>query len=186
MKFAEDLRSGNIIKIGKDLFIIIKAEYFRAARCNAVIKTKYKNMTTGSVSEVVLKIDEKMEDIRLDKRQMQFLYEADGAYAFMDQESFDQIEIPKEDLGDNIHYIKEQDILDILLYEGKPVSVELPKSVELKIIYTETGVRGDTSGKVLKPAKVETGYELQVPIFCNMDDILRIDTATGQYMERVK
>ncbi|OGI10063.1 MAG: elongation factor P [Candidatus Margulisbacteria bacterium GWF2_35_9] len=186
MKFAEDLRSGNIIKIGKDLFIIIKAEYFRAARCNAVIKTKYKNMSTGSVSEVVLKTDEKLDDIRLDKRQMQYLYESDGSYAFMDNESFDQIEIPKDDLGDNVNYIKEQDTVDILFYEGRPVSVELPRNVELKITYSEPGIRGNTSGKVLKPATLETGYELQVPIFCEIDDVIRVDTVTGQYVERVK
>ncbi len=186
MKFAEDLRAGNIIKMGKDLFVIIKAEYFRAARSNAVIKTKYKNMSTGAVSEAVLKTDEKLDDVRLDKRVMQFLYESDGMYAFMDQESFDQIEIPKEDLGDNVNFIKEQDNVDILIYEGRPVSVELPKAVVLKITYTETGVRGDTSGKVLKPATVETGYTVQVPIFCNIDDSIRIDTTTGQYVERVK
>lgn len=186
MKFAQDLRAGNIIKIGKDLFVIMKAEYFRAARCNAVMKTKYKNMTTGSVSEVVFKIDEKLDDVRLDKRIMQFLYEVDDRYAFMDQETFDQIEITKEDIGDNIRYIKEQADVDILFYEGKPVSVEVPKAVELEITYTETGLRGDTSGKVLKPATLETGYELQVPIFCNIGDKIRIDTLTGQYVERVK
>ncbi|MDD5455968.1 MAG: elongation factor P [Candidatus Margulisbacteria bacterium] len=186
MKLAQDLRSGNIIKVGKDLYVIIKTEYFRAARCNAVMKTKYKNMSTGSVSEVIFKIDDKLEDIRLDKRAMQFLYESDGMYAFMDQETFDQIEIPKEDLGDNANYIKEQDIVDILIYEGRPLSVELPRTVELAITYTELGLRGDTSGKVLKPATLETGYVVQVPIFCNTGDKLRIDTTTGEYVERVK
>ena len=186
MKFAQDLRAGNIIKIGKDLMLVLKATYFRAARSNAIIKTKLKNMGTGSVMEVSYKTEDKLDEVRLDKRPMQFLYETDGMYAFMDSETFDQIEISKDDLGDNVNYMKEQDTVDILFYESRPISVEIPKSVELKITYTETGVRGDTSGKVLKPATVETGYELQVPLFCNVDDKIRIDTATGEYIERVK
>ncbi|HAR63079.1 MAG: elongation factor P [Candidatus Margulisiibacteriota bacterium] len=186
MQLAQDLRPGNIIKQGRDLYVILKAEYFRAARTNAVVKTKYKNMSTGSVSEVIFKLNEKLDDVRLDKREMQFLYDLDGMYAFMDQETYDQMEIPKEDIGDNVNYIKEQDMVSIVLYEGKALSVEVPKAVELKVTYSETGLRGDTSGKVTKPATVETGYELAVPVFVNVDDVIRIDTATGEYIERVK
>lgn len=186
MQLAQDLRPGNIIKQGRDMFVIIKAEYFRAARTNAVVKTKYKNMSTGSVSEVVFKLNEKLDDIRPDKREMQFLYETDGKYAFMDQETYDQMEIPKDDLGDYVNFIKEQDMVNVLIFEGKALSVELPRAVELKVTYTETGLRGDTSGKVTKPATVETGYELQVPAFVNIDDVIRVDTTTGEYMERVK
>lgn len=186
MQLAQDLRPGNIIKQGKDMFVILKAEYFRAARSNAVVKTKYKNMSTGSVSEVVFKLNDKLDDVRPDKRQMQFLYASDDDYMFMDQESYDQISIPKEDLGDNIYYLKEQSLVDVLMYEGKPLSVELPKTVDLLVTYSETGLRGDTSGKVTKPATLETGLEIQVPVFVNVDDVIRINTSTGEYMERVK
>ena len=186
MKFAQDLRNGNIIKIGRDLMQVIKAEYFRAARSGAIVKVKMKNMSTGSVSEASYDLTEKMEDIRLDKRPMQFLYENGGSYAFMDQETFDQIELSADDLGDNVKLMKEESVVDMMFYEGKAVSVDLPKTIDLKITYTENGVRGDTSGKVMKPATLETGLEVSVPMFCNIDDMVRVDTATFEYKERVK
>ncbi len=186
MKFAQDVRSGNIIKIGRDLFKIIKAEYFRAARSGAIIKMKLRNMSTGSVQEASYDLTEKLEDIRLDKRPMQYLYESNGSYAFMDQETFDQIELSKEDLGDCVYFIKEEQAVDMMFYEGKAISIDLPKSMDLKITYTENGVRGDTSGKVMKSATLETGLEVSVPLFCNIDDNIRVDTATFEYLERVK
>jgi len=186
MKLAEEIRNGNIIKIDRDLFLVVKCEYYRAARSNAIIKMKLKNLNTGSLKEVTYPINEKLDEVRLDNKKMQFLYEANGVYSFMDQETYDQVELSKEDLDDAVYFIKEEQIVDILFYEGKAVSVELPRTMDLKITYTEHVTRGDSSGKVLKPATLETGLVVQVPIFCDIDDVIKVDTTTKEYMERAK
>lgn len=184
MKLAGEVRAGNIIKRGNDLFLIVKCEYYRAARSNAVIKMKLKNMATGSLSEVTFANTEKLDEIRLDVKKMQFLYATNDSYAFMDQETFDQVEILKEDLGDAIYFILEEQIVNILFYEGNAVSIDLPKSANLKVTYTEEVTRGDTSGKVTKPATVETGLEVQVPYFIHIGETIIVDTNTKEYAGR--
>ncbi|MEI7941906.1 MAG: elongation factor P [Candidatus Riflemargulisbacteria bacterium] len=184
MKLAGDVRSGNIIKRGNDLFLIVKCEYYRAARQNAIIKMKLKNMETNALSETSYTITDKLDDVRLDVKKMQYLYATNDAYSFMDQESFDQVEITKEDLGDAIYFILEEQVVDILFYEGKAVSIDLPKSANLKVTYAEEVTRGDSSGKVLKPATVETGLEVQVPYFIKEGEIIIVDTTTKEYVGR--
>lgn len=186
MKEAQDLRSGNVVKIGNDLHLILNAAYNKGGRNAAVMKMKMKNLTTGSVSETVYKAADKFNHVTLDKKEMQFLYEQDGLYTFMDQETYDQIELTRDDLGDAINFLKEQMIIDVSLYEGRAVGIELPTSVEMEITFTEPGFKGDSSGRVLKPAKVQSGYELQVPLFCEIGEIIRIDTRSGEYLERVR
>jgi elongation factor P len=115
---------------------------------------------------------------------MQYLYSANDQYTFMDQETFEQIDLNKEDLGDALNYLKEQMIIEVVRHEGKAVGVESPTSVELKIDYTEPAVKGDTSGKVLKTAKLETGFEIQVPLYCVPGEKIRIDTRTGEFISR--
>jgi elongation factor P len=185
LKTAQEISSGNIIKIGEEVFIILKATYNKSGRNSAVVKFKMKNLITGQIKEDVMKAADKLEDIRLDKKTMQFLYEVGGDYNFMDQETFEQIALTADDLGDSTNYLKEEMFIDILLYEERPVGVELPNSVEREVTYTEPGLRGDTTGKVLKPATIETGYELSVPLFVNIGDVIRIDTRNGEYLERV-
>lgn len=185
MKTAQEFSSGNIIKMGEEVFIIQKAAFSKSGRNAAVVKFKMKNLITGQIREEVVKAADKFEDVRLEKNTMQFLYALDDEYNFMDNETFEQIAFREDDLGDALNYLVEEMNLDILFYEGKAVGVEVPRVVEREITYTEPGLRGDTTGKVTKPASISTGYELQVPLFINIGDVIRIDTRTGEYMERV-
>jgi elongation factor P len=186
MKQFQELRTGNIIKLNGVMHLIVKYEYVKAARSNAVVKAKLKNMNTGSISESVYKADEKVEDIRLEKRPMQFLFKANDVFTFMDQQTFEQHEINEETLGNARYFIKEDDVIDVLCHEERPITLDLPNAMELKITYTENGIRGDSSGRVLKPATLETGMEIQVPLFCNIGDVIRVDTRSGEYLERAK
>ena len=127
---------------------------------------------------------ELMDDIILDRNQMQFLYEIDGEYNFMDQETFEQITLSTEDLGDAVNFLEEEMIIQVLMYEGTPVGVELPNTVVREVTYTEPGLKGDTIGRATKPATVSTGYTLQVPLFVAIGDKIKIDTRTGEYIER--
>lgn len=186
MKNAQDVRAGSTIKIGDAPFIILKAEFNKSGRNSAVMKYKMKNLISGNITETTMKASDKLDDIRLDRRNTKFSY-ADGEnYIFLDQETWEEISLRKEDLGDALNYLVEEMDLDVIYYEVTPVGVELPTYVEREVTYCESGLRGDTSGKVTKPATIVTGYELQVPIFVNQGDILKIDTRTGDYLERVK
>jgi elongation factor P len=185
MKEAQDLRAGNTIKVGEDLFLVVKAVYNKGARSASSVRLKIKNLETNSISETVYRASDKFNDIVLERRQMQFLYGQNDSYTFMDDQNYEQIDLNKDDLGDALFYLKEQMTISIVMYEGKAVGVEMPINVEAKIDYTEPAVKGDTSGKVYKTAKLETGYELQVPLYCNIGDMIRIDTRTNDFVTRV-
>ncbi len=184
MREAQDLRVGNTLKIGNDLFLVTKFSYNKGARNASMVKMKLKNLSTGSIAEAVHKASDKFEDVVLERRKMQYLYSSADFYTFMDQENFEQMEFTKDDLGDALNYLKEQMTIDVILHGARAVGVELPINVETKIVYTEPAVRGDTGGKVLKAAKTETGYELQVPLYINVDDMIRIDTRNGEFVAR--
>ncbi len=184
MREAQDLRVGNTLKIGDDLFLVTKFVYNKGARNASMVKMKLKNLSTGSIAESVNKAADKFEDIVLERRKMQFLYASGDSYTFMDQENFEQIDLTKDDLGDALNYLKEQMIIDVIMYGERAVGVEMPINVELKIIYTEPAVRGDTGGKVMKEAKTETGFELQVPLYVDVDDMIRVDTRNGDFVAR--
>jgi elongation factor P len=184
MKEAQDLRPGNTVKIGQDLFIIMKALYNKGARGASSVKMKMKNLSTGGMSETVYRASDKFEDVILEKKAMQFLYETNGFYTFMDSETFEQMDLNKDDLGDALNYLKEEMVLNIIVYGAKPVGVELPKEIETVITYTEPAVKGDTSGKILKAATIATGYEVQVPLYCVIGDKIRINTATDEFIAR--
>lgn len=186
MKTAREIKAGNTIKVGSDVFIILKSEFNKSGRNSAVMKFKMKNLISGAVMESVYKADDKMDDVRLDRRKMKYLYVEGNSYSFQDQESWDQVDLTEDDLGDSINFIVEEMDIDVIFYEGRAVGVELPNSVDRPIEYTEPGVRGDTTGRVLKIAKLANGYEVQVPLFCEIGDVIRIDTRTGEYLERVK
>jgi elongation factor P len=184
MKEAQDLRAGNTIKVGNDLLLVLKAVYSKGARTSSVVRLKTKNVETGSIGETVYKASDKFNDVVLDRRPMQYLYKADSTYAFMDQENYEQIELTENDLGDALNYLKEEMVISVVMWGLKPVGVEVPINVELKIEYTEPAVKGDSSGRVLKTAKTETGYEVQVPLYCESGNIIRIDTRTGEFVQR--
>jgi elongation factor P len=185
MKQAQELRVGNVIMVGKDPLVILRAEYNKGGRNAAVMKMKFKNLLSGAGSETVYKADEKFEVLVLDRKEVTYSYFSDPMYVFMDAE-YNQYDIEKDSMGDALSYLEEGLPAQVTFYEGRPISVELPDSLTREIIYTEPAVRGDTSGKVLKPAKLKTGFIVQVPLFCSTGDKIEIDTRTGEYRNRVK
>ena len=184
MKIAQELRSGNVIMMGKDPMVVLKGEYNKGGRNAATMKLKLKNLLTGSNTEVVYKADEKFDLLVLEKKEVSYSYFADPMYVFMDSE-YNQIDIEKESLGDAVNYIEDGMTGEALFYEGRAISFEMPTTIVREVIYTEPAVRGDTSGKVLKPAKLSTGWEVQVPAFCETGDRIEIDTRTNEYKRRV-
>jgi elongation factor P len=185
MKLAQELRVGNVIMIGKDPMVVLKAEYNKSGRNAAVVKMKFKNLLTEAPSESVYKADDKFEVVTLERKEVTYSYFADPMYVFMDAE-YNQYEVEKENMGDALNYLEDGMPCEVVFYNGKAISVELPTSVVREITYTEPAVRGDTSGKVLKPAKIATGFGIAVPLFCETGDKIEIDTRTGEYRNRVK
>ncbi|MBI3526441.1 MAG: elongation factor P [Betaproteobacteria bacterium] len=181
---AQEVRAGNVIMVGKDPMVVQRAEYNKGGRNAAVMRMKLKNLLTGGASEVVYKADEKLENIVLERKEVTYSYFADPMYVFMDSE-YNQNEVEKDNMGDALNYIEDGLPCEIVFYDGKPISVTLPNSV-VREITTEPAVRGDTSGKVLKPAKIATGFVVNVPLFCESGDKIEIDTRTGEYRNRVK
>ncbi len=185
MKTAQELRVGNVIMIGSEPMVMLKAEYNKSGRNSAVVKMKMKNLLTGSGTESVYKADDKFELVLLDRKEVTYSYFADPAYVFMDAE-FNQYEVDSENMGDAINYLEDGMACEVVFYNGKAISTELPNSVVREVIYTEPAVKGDTSGKVMKPAKIGTGFELPVPLFVSIGDKIEIDTRTAEYRNRVK
>ena len=184
MKIAQELRVGNVVMVNKDPMVIQKTEYNKSGRNSAVVKMKFKNLLTNAASESVYKADDKFEIVLLERKEVTYSYFADPMYVFMDAD-FNQFEIEKDNLGDALNYLEDGLPCEVVFYNEKAISVELPNSVVREIVYTEPAVRGDTSsGKVLKSAKLATGFELQVPLFCNTGDKIEIDTRTGEYRSR--
>jgi len=184
MKTAQEVRAGNVIMVGRDPMVVQKAEFNKSGRNASVVKMKLKNLLSGSGTETVYRADEKFDVIQLERKPVSFSYYADPMYVFMDSD-YNQIEVEKESVGDAVHYLEDGLECELTLYDGKAISVELPTSVVREIAYTEPAVRGDTSGKVLKPAKLDTGFEVQVPLFVATGDRIEIDTRTGEYRRRV-
>jgi elongation factor P len=184
MKIAQELRTGNVVQMGNDPLVVLKAEYNKSGRNSAVVKMKLRNVLTGSVTEQVYRADDKFDDIILDRKEVTYSYFADPSYVFMDGE-FNQHEVDAESMGDALNYLEDGLACEVVFFQGRPISVELPNSLVREITYTEPAVRGDTSGKVLKPAKISTGFEIQVPLFCATGDKIEIDTRTAEYRKRV-
>jgi len=184
MKEAQDLRAGNTVKMGEDLFIIQKAIYNKGARGASSVRMKLKNLATGGVQETVYRASDKFDNVVLDRRKMQFLCESNGFYTFMDNETYEQMDLSKDDLGDALNYLKEEMIIDIIVWGEKAVGVELPQQVECVIEYTEPAVKGDTGGKVMKDAKIDTGFDVKVPLYCNIGDRIKMDTSTNEFVSR--
>ena len=184
MKIAQEIRAGNVIMQGKDPMVVLKTEYSRGGRNSATVRMKLKSLLNNSGTEVVFKADDKMDQIVLDKKECTYSYFADPMYAFMDAE-YNQFEVEAENMGDAINYLEDGMTVEVVFYEGKAISVELPTTV-VREITTDPAVKGDTSGKVLKPAKlVGTGFEISVPIFVENGDKIEIDTRTHEYKKRV-
>ncbi len=185
MKTAQELRSGNVIMVGADPLVVQKAEYNKSGRNVAVVKMKLKNLLSGAASEAVYKADDKFELVQLDKKEVAYSYFADPMYVFMDAE-YNQFEVEAENMVNALKYLEDGLACEVVFYDGKAISVELPNSVVREVIYTEPAVKGDTSGKVMKPARLTTGFELPVPAFVSIGDKIEIDTRTDEYKSRAK
>jgi elongation factor P len=185
MKTAQELRSGNVIMVGNDPLVVQKADYNKSGRNAAVVKMKLKNLLTGAPSESVYRADDKFELVQLDRKEVSYSYFADPMYVFMDAD-YEQFEVEAENMTDALKYLEDGLACEVVFYNGKAISVELPNSVVREVVYTEPAVKGDTSGKVLKPAKIGSGFELPVPAFVEIGDKIEIDTRTDEYRNRVK
>jgi elongation factor P len=185
MKTAMELRVGNVIMIGNDPLVVQKAEYNKSGRNSAVVKMKFKNLLTDAPSETVYKADDKFELVVLEKKDVTYSYFADPMYVFMDEE-YNQFEIEADNMTEALNFLEDGMPCEVVFYNGKAISVDLPNSLVREITYTEPAVKGDTSGKVMKPARISTGFELPVPLFCATGDKIEIDTRTLEYKNRVK
>ena len=185
MKTAQELRAGNVFMVGNDAMVVLKAEYSKSGRNASVVKMKMKNLLTGAPSETVYRADDKFDVVQLDRKEVTFSYFADPMYVFMDIE-YNQYEIEAEYMEDALKYLEDGMACEVVFYNGKAISVELPNSLVREVTYTEPAVKGDTSGKVMKPARLATGFELPVPAFVEIGDKIEIDTRTDEYRARVK
>ncbi|MES2939848.1 MAG: elongation factor P [Pseudomonadota bacterium] len=184
MKIAQEIRAGNVIMQNGQPWVVLKAEYSRGGRNSATVRMKLKSLLNNQGTETVFKADDKMDQIILEKKDCTYSYFADPMYVWMDSE-YNQYEVEADNMGDALNYLEEGMPAEVVFYEGKAISVELPTSVEREITWTEPAVKGDTSGKVLKPAKISTGFEIGVPIFVAQGDKVEIDTRTAEYRRRV-
>ena len=183
MKTAQELRAGNVVMVNDQPLVVQKAEYSRSGRSGSVVKFKFKNLLSDAPSEAIYSADDKFDQIILDRKECTYSYFADPMYVFMD-EDYNQYEVEKDNLGDAINYIEDGMSCEVVFYNEKAISVELPNTVVREVIYTEPAVRGDTSGKVMKPAKINTGFELPVASFVEIGDKIEIDTRTHEFKRR--
>ena len=184
MKIAQEVRSGNVIMIGSNPMVVQKAEFSKSGRNASVVKMKLRNLLSGGGTETVYRADEKFDVIQLERKDVTYSYFADPMYVFMDEE-FNQHDVEKENMEEALPYLEDGLACQLTFYEGKAISVELPTSVVREVAYTEPAVKGDTSGKVTKPAKLASGFEVPVPLFVTTGDKIEIDTRTGEYKRRV-
>ena len=165
--------------------VVQKAEFSKSGRNASVVKMKLKNLLSGTAAESVYRADEKFDMVSLERKDVTFSYFADPSYVFMDAE-FNQFDIDGDNMGDALNYLEEGMPAEVVIYNERPISVEIPQTLVREIMYTEPAVRGDTSGKVLKPARLKSGFEIPVPLFCDTGDKIEIDTRTNEYRNRVK
>ncbi len=180
-----EIKRGIIIELDGQLQQIIDFQHIKMGRGSAQVRLKFRNVRTGQVTERSFQATEKFQRVRLDHRTVQYLYSDGDQYHFMDTESFDQIALTRDQLGDAVNYLKDGLNLEQLSYNDQPIGVELPITVDLKIEHTEPGFKGDTATGGTKPATLETGLVVQVPLFVNQGETIRVDTRTGTYLERV-
>lgn len=187
MATTQDIRNGLCIELNDDIYSIVEFLHVKTARGPAFVRTKLKSLTTGRMIENTFNSGAKINEVRIERRKFQYLYPDESGYNFMNNETFDQISID-EVLIDNPKLLKEGMEVDILYHAAKEqvLTLEMPPTVIMEVTYTEPGLKGDTATNTLKPATVESGAEVRVPLFVNTGDIIKIDTRTGAYMERVK
>ena len=186
MADTTDIKKGFKIVIDGQPYVFIEHQFVKPGKGQAFVRSRLRNMITGSVIDRTWKSGEKLEKADMEERQMQYLYPEGDAWVFMDTTSYEQIQLQRELLGDTPDYLQDGMMVDVLFWSNKPIGVTPPTFVELEVIETEPGYKGDTTSNVGKPATLSTGKVISVPLFVNQNDLLKIDTRTGEYVERVK
>ena len=181
---TNDMRPGQTLDIDGTLFTILNYQHVKPGKGQAFVKTKLRNLKSGAVVDKTFRADEKVNLAILDKREMQFLYSEDAGLVFMDNETYEQTHIDPEMLGEAVKFLKDGTVVMVPMHEGTPVGAELPLNVELEIVDTEPGMKGDRVSGALKPATVETNAIVQVPLFLDKGDRIKVDTRTGEYLSR--
>ncbi len=186
MPSTSDFRPGLVIKYNNELWTITEFQHVNPGNWRAFVRTKLKNVKSGTVVENRFRAGEAIEIIRIERKEFQFLYRDASGYVFMDKDTYEQITVPEEQVGEGAVFLKDGESVDILFNGTEITGIELPITVELKIVETVPGVRGDSANAGTKPARTETGANVNVPLFINEGDVVKIDTRTGGYIERVK
>ena len=183
---ATQLRRGNTILHNGELFVVVDHQHITPGNWRGMVQAKIKNLRTGAISEHRFRSEDRVERAILDEREMEFLYQDGSDFHFMDTETYEQTHLHADVLGDSVQYLKPNSRIHVEYYEGKPVGLHLPATVDLKVLETEPGMPSATVSNVLKPAKTETGLIVPVPHFVQEGDVIRVDTAEGKYLERVR
>jgi elongation factor P len=186
MPSTSDFRPGLVIKYNNELWTVVEFQHVNPGNWRAFVRTKLKNVKSGKVIENRFRAGEAIDVIRIERKEYQFLYRDPGGYVFMDKDNYEQITVPEEEIGDGAAFLKDGESVDILFNGTEITGIELPITVDLQVVETVPGVKGDSANPGNKPAKVETGATVGVPLFINEGDLIRVDTRTGEYLERVK
>ncbi len=184
MKKAKEIRNGNVLKMDGNILLVQKAEHFKPSEKKCVMKLKLKNMLTGQNVNKDIYASDVVDDLRLEEKEMQYLYSSGTTYTFMDTENYEQLEIEADFIGEQIIFLQEEMMVYVKFYEGKPLTIELPHVVIAEIEYTENVEKGNTANQVIKDATLANGHVIKVPDFINIGDKIKIDTRTGEYMSR--
>ncbi len=186
MPSTSDFRPGLVIKYNNELWTVVEFQHVNPGNWRAFVRTKLKNLKSGKVIENRFRAGEAIEIIRIERKEYQFLYRDGGGYVFMDKETYEQLTVDASEVGDGAHFLRDGESVDILFNGSDITGIELPITVELAVRETVPGVKGDSANPGTKPATVETGATVNVPLFINEGDVIKIDTRTGEYIERVK
>lgn len=185
MVSSNDFQNGMSIEVDGEVFTIVEFQHVKPGKGQAFVRTKLKNLRTGNVISRNFRADEDVKEAYLDRREVEYLYNDGDNYYFMDTQNYEQISLSKQEVESARPYLKENMVIVVLFYQSKPISVEPPIFVELEVVETEPGVKGDTASGGTKPARLETGLTLQVPLFVEKGDIVKVDTRDGKYVSRV-
>lgn len=183
---ASDLRKGLKIEIDGEPYLVVDFEFTKPGKGQALYRCRLKNMITGSQFDRTYRSGDKFNAADLEEQSMEFLYKEVNRYTFMNTSSYEQIELIEDHVGDAINYLTENLVVDMLLFQGRPIGINLPNFVELKVVQADPGIKGDTAAGATKPVTMETGFVIQVPLFIEEGEVLKVDTRTGSYVERVK
>jgi elongation factor P len=186
MPSTTDFRPGLVIKYNNELWTVVEFQHVNPGNWRAFVRTKLKNLKSGKVIENRFRAGEGIDIIRIERKEFQFLYRDGTGYVFMDKESYEQLSVDEEAIGEGAHFLRDGESVDILFNGSDITGIELPITVDLKILETVPGVKGDSANPGTKPATVETGASVNVPLFINEGDVVKVDTRTGEYIERVK